>query len=325
MATDINDFLYSKGYKDVHVDPYENNPISQRAAVVDALQKHKLKTNLKGEDQFLNAKQAEYLYDSMFNSEGKYKRSNANHKYAYTAFKNEVNKADGVASPLWNGHGSESAYGYGWAGNRVADYRTFGAMKMLVGDNARIMTEGITNSLGMMTRQQQLQWKTGGLLGKTMAVAQPLTGAYMLGSEILNNGDITEPIALGVSTAVGLAGFNTGKTAGGMLFNKQAAGAATRGGIKRLVAQGVLGAIGGATGMLGATALYYGARDMMGSDSAIAKAANSMYKAKALGNTQQTGLTLTMRQKGLQQLSQSAINDRAQVLGNEAAILKNLV
>ena len=40
---------------------------------------------------------------------------------------------------------------------------------------------------------------------------------------------------------------------------------------------------------------------------------------------EQNNRTLTMRQQALQQLSQSAINDRASLLGNEAAVLRGVL
>lgn len=336
----VNALLQRKGYNDITVGTFEDNTISQKAATVSALQKHVLGYNTNGSPITPTERQAEGLYKNLFTEAGeeagsrigvrnsinnkKLTQAHPEHDLLYRMIKRDALRETGT--PTFGG-GLESPYGYGFQGNRLANYWSAGAQSMFFGDTGRIVKEGLMNSVGMMTEQQKYQLKYGSFLNKAGALAMPGASLYFIGNEILNNGNVLDAVAMSVSGTAGFAGFNIGKHAGGMLTprGKILPGGAITGSGLRIATQTVLGLTGFALGFGVTTALYEGAKDMADSDSAIAKAANSQSKAKAMGATNQTGLTLTMRQKALQQLSQSQMNERANTLGNEAAILKNLM
>lgn len=69
----------------------------------------------------------------------------------------------------------------------------------------------------------------------------------------------------------------------------------------------------------------WAASDLTSNDSVLAKMAKGYSKLASNAGIEQNNRTLTMRQQALQQLSQSAINDRASLLGNEAAVLRGVL
>jgi hypothetical protein len=335
------------------VDKHENNPISQRAAAIEAMKKHSFGKDVLGESQLMNERQANYLYDRMFDENGNSKYGDAHRATNATPIHRDMNmmKADvqkthgkAITSP-----GASSGLGLGWQGNRVAT----GGQLLVNGvvDGARLMGEGAINSLGLMTRQQTLQFKQGGAFAKAMAIAPAAFSLYNNVSTLLDGGDITDSLAMNLTGAAGMAGFHVGKsvfgagssgvawglgkltkstaaarTGGAGIVSQGASGASKiTGGKLRMFAQASGGALGAGLFTAAAAAATYGIKDLTSSESSIAKAATSYSKLSDVGNITQTRDTLTMRQKALQQLSQSALNDRGSLLGNEAAILKNLL
>ena len=81
------------------------------------------------------------------------------------------------------------------------------------------------------------------------------------------------------------------------------------------------GLMGGAIGAVG-----YGSfklqTDLTRSDSNIVGAIRNFTTRENSVNIQDSQLTLTMRQQALQKLSSSALNNRGQLLGNEADVLR---
>lgn len=79
-------------------------------------------------------------------------------------------------------------------------------------------------------------------------------------------------------------------------------------------AVGLGAAVGGSMWALG---------DISRNDSAITKKAKSYYRRETMATTQDTRESLTMRASAFDKLSASSMNNRGQLLGNEANILKN--
>lgn len=334
----VNDVLSRYDMKGISVGAHEKNPISQRAATMEALQKYSLGTDVVGKEQFLNEHQSSHVYNKMFNQDGTERKGFANSGKVGTAthmsglhqdlrmMRADVEKTHGkaITSP-----GASTGLGMGWQGNRVASRGALLANGVV--DGARLVGEGGLNALGIMTKQQKTQFKTGGALQKAMAVAPAAFSLYNNVSTLLDGGDIGDALAMNL-TAVGTSvGFHAGKSVSGAFFKggsvKAGVAGASKitGGKMRIASQLVGGVMGGVVGTAVAAAVTYGAKDLTSSESSIAKAATGYSKLNELANITQTRDTLTMRQRALQQLSQSAMNDRGSLLGNEAAILKNLM
>jgi len=322
MSLDLGAYLRTKGYENIKIPQYASNPVAQRTAIIEALMQQSLGKGIDGKDIFINERQANILYNELFDKEGRARLlGKNNHKDYLNAFKNDILRNKGEYT---FGAGIDTTTGYGFSGNRLMSRKAHLAAGIT--DSGRLIKEGFMNSFMIPTKNQWMQMKAGGWLTKVTTAAQPLLGGYMLGSELLSGGDVSEALATSAMGTAGIVGFNLGKSFAG--FGTKSASIVNGkivGGYSRLALQGMFGVAGGVTGAGLVAAGYYGTKDMLKSDSAIAKASNSYAKAKAFGNVQQTQPILTMRQKALQQLSQSSINDRASVLGNEAAILKNLL
>ena len=83
---------------------------------------------------------------------------------------------------------------------------------------------------------------------------------------------------------------------------------------------GAVAAIGSAVVVGGGT---WALGDLGKSDSTIAKKAKSFYKKETMASNKATNESLTMRSAAFNKLSSSSLNNRSQLLGNEADILKN--
>ena len=170
------------------------------------------------------------------------------------------------------------------------------------------------------------------MLGKAGALVGPGLGAATIFSTIADGGDMYETMTFNLAAASGMAGFTAGNRLGGSFFkgaqtvkNEYTGLNQLKGGKMRFAG----GAVGGAIGFAAGAALVGGgmwaASDLTSNDSVLAKMARGYSKLASNAGTEQNNRTLTMRQQALQQLSQSAINDRASLLGNEAAVLRGVL
>ena len=257
--------------------------------------------------------------------------------------------------------GGSNGYGFGWQGNKTAS--AFAHLGSGITHTGGLIGEGMANSVGIITKQQRQMWKTGNPLVKSFAVAGPLIGTYTLGSTMLEGGDMGEALAFNASAAALLPGFHFGKSlasaqssymaglfsslktieqrgstagltfgaakhykAGDLLPDGTVAAKDVIKGGKARLAVGVAGGIlGGALSYAAVAGTAYAAQDLFSADSKIAEGARKFTSLTSSANITQNQGTLTMRQRALQQISQSAMNDRAQVLGFEASILKSLI
>lgn len=342
---DVGQILKKNGIYQT-VEPHEDNAISKKAAAIQALQKQSLGVDVTGNEVFINEHQANGMYKNMFNPDGTARSNPSSTSKEMKMMKNDVLKTHGK----FVGAGQQTGIGFGWQGNRMAS----GGAQLASGvvDTVKVGGEGTLNALGLMTRQQMSQFKHGNMLAKGMAVAPAALSLYNNVSTILEGGDIGDALAMNMAAVGGAVGFHFGKSmfgaassgvAAGIAALKKtpkgvarAGGAAVRttnaatgvtsitGGKLRLGAQAFGGILGAGLGTLAASTIGYGITDLTSSESSIAKAARSYTQLSSNASIEQNNQTLTMRQKALQQLSQSALNDRGSLLGNEAAILKNL-
>ena len=261
----------------------------------------------------------------------------------------------------WTVRGGANGYGFGWQGNRTAS--AFAHLGSGITHTGGLIGEGMANTVGIITKQQRQMWKTGNPLVKSFAVAGPLIGTYTLGSTMLEGGDMGEALAFNASAAALLPGFHFGKSlasaqssymaglfsslktieqrgstagltfgaakhykAGDLLPDGTVAAKDVIKGGKARLAVGVAGGIlGGALSYAAVAGTAYAAQDLFSADSKIAEGARKFTSLTSSANITQNQGTLTMRQRALQQISQSAMNDRQSILSNEAAILKGLI
>ena len=261
----------------------------------------------------------------------------------------------------WTVRGGAKGYGFGWQGNRTAS--AFAHLGSGFTHTGGLIGEGMANSVGIITKQQRQMWKTGNPLVKSFAVAGPLIGTYTLGSTMLEGGDMGEALAFNASAAALLPGFHFGKSlasaqssymaglfsslktieqrgsTAGLTFGAAkhykagdilpdgtvAAKDMIKGGKARLAVGVAGGILGGAVAYAAVAGTAYAAQDLFSADSKIAEGARKFTSLTSSANITQNQGTLTMRQRALQQISQSAMNDRQSILSNEAAILKGLI
>ena len=261
----------------------------------------------------------------------------------------------------WTVRGGANGYGFGWQGNKTAS--AFAHLRSGITHTGGLIGEGMANTVGIITKQQRQMWKTGNPLVKSFAVAGPLIGTYTLGSTMLEGGDMGEALAFNASAAALLPGFHFGKSlasaqssymaglfsplktieqrgstagltfgaakhykAGDLLPDGTVAAKDVIKGGKARLAVGVAGGIlGGALSYAAVAGTAYAAQDLFSADSKIAEGARKFTSLTSSANITQNQGTLTMRQRALQQISQSAMNDRQSILSNEAAILKGLI
>ena len=243
-----------------------------------------------------------------------------------------------------------NGYGFGWSGNRVASGGAMLGQGLTHG--LGLMGEGVMNSLGIVSKQQKIMWKTGNPLQKAFAAAGPVLGAGFLASTMLEGGDMYDALAFNVAGAGAMAGFHMGKSfagaassgaarmwggagttfgaakayaAGDIVNGKTMTKAGIAGGKARLAMQGIGGIAGGVAGFAAISGATWAIKDMSAADSVIAQGAKKYTSLASSASTMQNNNTLTMRQRALQQLSQSSMNDRQSILSNEAAILKGLI
>ena len=182
--------------------------------------------------------------------------------------------------------------------------------------------EILSSNLGRMTSELKIQNAKSGSFGRVfgrMGTASNVlfTGAVALQSEDpLNEFVATTALTWGVQH-----GWRKGKALGSLaMYGGDVTGVATF--LGRHTPRVLMGGLmGGAVGAIG-----YGSfklqTDLTRSDSNIVGAIRNFTTRENSVNIQDSQLTLTMRQQALQKLSSSALNNRGQLLGNEADVLR---
>lgn len=174
--------------------------------------------------------------------------------------------------------------------------------------------ESLYNAMGLMTADQKRLYSRPGVSNTIARWGIRSAGLFNVYTGLTSDDPITD-VTANVLSGYGLqAGWRGGKAAANVLFGKNVGHAS------RLL----LGA-GGAI-VAGAVPLAAGeiVKDITKSDSHIKKMFKGSYKQEVYAEDNSSRMALTMRQAGLQKLASSHLNDRGQLLGNEAAILKGV-
>lgn len=335
MTENINDYFKRIGLE-TNIDTSETNSSARRALALEELKKNVIGTDsVTGDKTYIDEHAARGLYNSVVGKDGKPKASSMNiggkleDDEAYKIKKgleNDFKRSQGQHA----GYGLHSGYSMGIGGYRRASSDDL--LRSVYKDGAGAAWENSLNSLGIVTAQQKRQWRNGGLLAKAGAAVGPVLGAATIFSTIADGGDMYETMTFNLAAAGGMAGFTAGNRLGGSFFkgaqtvkNEYTGLNQLKGGKMRFAG----GAVGGAIGFAAGAALVGGgmwaASDLTSNDSVLAKMARGYSKLASNAGIEQNNRTLTMRQQALQQLSQSAINDRASLLGNEAAVLRGVL
>ena len=335
MAENINNYFSRIGLS-VNIDDTQTDPSARRALALEELKKNVIGTDsVTGEKTFITESQAKHLYDNHYNQK-RSTSSTVNKMREESAMKDvtrirsDFHRSQGNVGAGSMVGGASMGYSIGLSGHRRASQSALAGSAIF--DTARAFSENSLNSLGIVTNQQRMQFKSSGMLGKAGALVGPGLGGAMIFSTIADGGDMYETMTFNLAAASGMAGFTAGSRLGGSLFqgaqivkNEHTGLNQLKGGKMRFAG----GAIGGAVGFAAGAALVGGgmwaASDLISNDSVLAKMARGYSKLASNAGIEQNNRTLTMRQQALQQLSQSAINDRASLLGNEAAVLRGVL
>lgn len=335
MAENINNYFSRIGLS-VNIDDTQTDPAARRALALEELKKNVIGTDsVSGNKTFVTESQAKHLYDNHYNQK-RSTSSTVNKMREESAIKDvtrirsDFHRTQGNVGASSMVGGASLGYSIGFSGHRRASQSALAGSAMF--DTARAFSENSLNSLGIVTNQQRMQFKSSGMLGKAGALLGPGLGAATIFSTIADGGDMYETMTFNLAAASGMAGFTAGSRLGGSLFqgaqmvkNEHTGLNQLKGGKMRFAG----GAVGGAIGFAAGAALVGGgmwaASDLTSNDSVLAKMAKGYSKLASNAGIEQNNRTLTMRQQALQQLSQSAINDRASLLGNEAAVLRGVL
>ena len=335
MAENINNYFSRIGLS-VNIDDTQTDPAARRALALEELKKNVIGTDsVSGNKTFITESQAKHLYDNHYNQK-RSTSSTVNKMREESAIKDvtrirsDFHRTQGNVGASSMVGGASLGYSIGFSGHRRASQSALAGSAMF--DTARAFSENSLNSLGIVTNQQRMQFKSSGMLGKAGALLGPGLGAATIFSTIADGGDMYETMTFNLAAASGMAGFTAGSRLGGSLFqgaqmvkNEHTGLNQLKGGKMRFAG----GAVGGAIGFAAGAALVGGgmwaASDLTSNNSVLAKMAKGYSRLASNAGTEQNNRTLTMRQQALQQLSQSAINDRASLLGNEAAVLRGVL
>lgn len=329
MAEDINAYFSRIGLS-TNIDNSETNSSARRALALEELKKNEIGTDkVTGNKTYLTESQAKHLYDNHYSKNGG--KSEGKAAKDVNRIRSDFERSQGNLGATSNKIGGASmGYSIGLGGHRRASQAAL--LGSALPDTGRALGENALNSLGIVTNQQKMQFKSSGLLGKAGALLGPGLGAATIFSTIADGGDMYETMTFNLAAAAGMAGFTAGSRIGGAAFkggqivkNEYTGLNQLKGGKLRFAG----GAVGGAVGFAAGAALVGGGMwalsDLTSNNSVLAKMAKGYSRLASHAGTEQNNRTLTMRQQALQQLSQSAINDRASLLGNEAAVLRGVL
>ena len=336
MAENINNYFSRIGLS-VNIDDTQTDPSARRALALEELKKNVIGTDsVTGEKTFMTEGQAKHLYDNHYNKK-RSTSSTVNKMREESAMKDvarirsDFHRSQGNVGAGSKVGGASMGYSIGLSGYRRASQSALAGSAVF--DSAGSFFENSLNSLGIVTNQQKMQFNSSsGMLGKAGALLGPGLGAATIFSTIADGGDMYETMTFNLAAASGMAGFTAGSRLGGSLFqgaqivkNEHTGLNQLNGGKMRFAVGAIEGAVGFAAGAALVGGGMWAASDIISNDSVLAKMAKGYSKLASNAGIEQNNRTLTMRQQALQQLSQSAINDRASLLGNEAAVLRGVL
>lgn len=199
-------------------------------------------------------------------------------------------------------------YGFGFG---ILGVSKKNMQKSLIHDTPHIFKENVLNNLGILTKNQVAGTKDANVVGKFFARTAGLAAGYNAISSAYNGEDGMDIASEFAQNTLTMTGVSTGLRFAGALTSKK--GYRVLGGIA-----------GGLAGNYVGEAMTKGIQDITSSRSKIGEMAKEGYSTKMYADyNYATQQALTSRQRALQQLGSSALNDRGFTLGNEASILKN--
>lgn len=340
MAGSFKDYFDKVGLN-VDVDDLASAENETHAASNKAKITEKLRENVIGYDKvtgaptYLDEHASRGIYNDIIGKDGNARWDSGNIEDARareanairtkTMVDNDFKRSQGMSA----GPGLQSGYTMGFGGYKRAGRGEL--LKSAAPDTARAIGENFKNSLGMATAQQKAQFKNSGVLGKGMALMGPVLGAATIFSTLANGDDLYDTMTFNLAAGAGMAGFTAGsRLAGSMVKGSSvvkgvSGNSMLQGGKMRLAVGAIGGAVGGVVGAGLVGGSMWAVSDLTSNKSALADMARGYSKLSSRANIEQNNRTLTMRQQALQQLSQSAMNDRASLLGNEAAVLRGVL
>lgn len=166
------------------------------------------------------------------------------------------------------------------------------------------------SNMGVLTKSTKAQMAQSGMVSKTFLglgmAAGAFGNAYIAAS---SDSPINESIATLLGSTGVQAGWRSGKSIAGLW----------KGGHMSRITLGSVGAVARGGLAYGLTKI---AGDFFEQESVVADFAKKLSTREAFSFTPDTKATATMRQAALQKLSSSSLNNRGQLLGNEALALK---
>lgn len=211
-----------------------------------------------------------------------------------------------------HGRGAESGYGHTIAQAKMAS-RSTRAMDFVRHLNplGGSSMESYKMAMGFTGRDSRILAAKGNFMENINRRAiGPAVGLFMATGALESDDPLTE-YAAGVLAGAGVQqGWRAGKSFANVLGPTHT----------RRIGFGLLG---GATMAAVGAGVVLGQADMFKNDSFIAKQAKSAYSRESFSSLKDTQASLTMRQAGLEKLSSSYLNNRQQLLGNEASVLRN--
>ena len=237
-------------------------------------------------------------------------------------YKASVKASTGMNSRHKFFEGSGSSYGYASKEARVA--ATAGEHLKRAGIFASagsgMKRETALNAVGLLTKHQKAETlKAGaGFLARSQKWLIPGGALLGLGANAADGGGLADYLGGYVAPEIGARiGINVGKNLG--------FGASKMLGLN-LMAGGVIGGtLGVVSGLaIGAAVGYLGA-ESADSNNIINHQAHDMMTADFETPFEQNNNTLTHRQRAINKLSKSSLNDRGTLLGNEAQVLAGIL
>lgn len=248
-------------------------------------------------------------------------RSSSAAKHVWDARKLSINK-NGRMSSIFPARDMTGLYTGSWGiGAKDASLATSGQMfkrsALFAFGGAGYKREALLNSFGLLSKQQKVQKGIGAALQRKLIPGVALYSAY----KAFASGNGFEDIAVNAGTLFGgSVGMRTGQSL--------AMGLGRAVGMGRMGMMGA-GIVGMGLGAIAGAAIIGGAAYTIAtstqSNNWINKLAASARSSDFHKDFVQTDLSLTHRQRALEQISKSAMNNRGQILGNEASVLNGLM
>jgi len=300
---------------DNFVGPRTDNKVTQIDSMTRAPFPSQLTgiNNLEGSD--LSAFKAAYNQDLELNRIGK--------QAGFVALKDSGIYSDMTpkSTDPWAGSNQRSltyGYGMGWgnmwrASAKDNAKRAMTVVNPLSRGNISLMLE----QLGRVSTRDMLAFKANPTIMNRLGItAAPAFAAGFVGYGMYDNQDIGEIVSNLAVPTLALPGARAGLAIGSAVTPAE-----TAFGILRGTGVAVGATVGFVTGAAVALAATAGISDITSNESSIRKFASKMAKTEFLVPEVNSRQSLTARQMALNKLSKSGLNDRALLLGNEAAAL----